>query len=369
MQICLETFLSTLECDVAVIGLGPGGASAAAVAARAGLSVCGVDRKVRAGHPIQCAEFVPALLDAGDEILLKAGVQTIDKMLTYVEAEDADTKEHFPGHMIDRERFDEKLVAAAIKEGARCEFGINVREISSSGDILLSNGDTIRAKIIVGADGPRSMVGRAIGCSNQDIVETRQVALPLLEPHSATDIYLSGEITGGYGWMFPKGEIANVGLGVVAEERHRLKLLLDELVERIAATGQVGRNVLGFTGGAIPVGGMIEPVGQLAEIPVFLVGDAAGLTNPITGAGISAAVMSGKMAGAALVSQLNGEEEAGADYAEDLEDLFGVSLRRAVARRRQLMDHIAHEGAAGPEQLRGSWIAYDEYWRAETGRA
>lgn len=361
--------MSTLECDVAVIGLGPGGASAAAEAARAGLAVCGFDRKARAGYPIQCAEFVPALLDAGEEVILKAGVQPIDKMLTFVEAEDVDIKEHFPGHMIDRESFDEKIVAAAIDEGARCEFGVSVRHITPDGEIFLSNGDTVRTKVIVGADGPRSLVGRAIGQINQEIVETRQVALPLLKPHSATDIYLSREITGGYGWMFPKGEVANVGLGVVAEERHRLKPLLDDLVDRIAATGQVGREALGYTGGAIPVGGMIEPTGRLAGRAVFLVGDAAGLTNPITGAGISAAVMSGKMAGAAVVAELRGDGEACEDYAEDLEDLFGVSLRRAVARRHRLIDHIAREGSAGPDQLRGSWIAYDEYWRAEADSA
>ena len=66
--------------------------------------------------------------------------------------------------------------------------------------------------------------------------------------------------------------------------------------------------------------------GMLGDAPVLLAGDAAGLVNPVTGAGIPAAVISGRMAGEAAAALLAGNADAAADYAEDLDDMFGVSL-------------------------------------------
>jgi len=96
-----------------------------------------------------------------------------------------------------------------------------------------------------------------------------------------------------------------------------------------------------------------------------LAGDAAGLTNPITGAGIAAAVMSGRLAGEALVAYLSGESDAIDIYAEDLDDLFGASLARAVLRRKQLLEAGAPKGTLSKSALRGGWIAYEDYWRKD----
>jgi flavin-dependent dehydrogenase len=109
--------------------------------------------------------------------------------------------------------------------------------------------------------------------------------------------------------------------------------------------------VLSTTGGAIPVGGMLTPWGRLAETLVLLAGDAAGLANPVSGAGIAAAVQSGKLAGEAAV---RGAPEA---YEEELEDVYGAALSRALRRRRELLDSTMTKPA-----LRRGWIAYPEYW-------
>ena len=76
----------------------------------------------------------------------------------------------------------------------------------------------------------------------------------MLEPHVATDIYLSNKMPGGYGWLFPKGDVANIGMGVYADQKELLKPALEDLHKRIAKTGQVGTEIIGYTGGAIPVG-------------------------------------------------------------------------------------------------------------------
>jgi len=105
--------------------------------------------------------------------------------------------------------------------------------------------------------------------------------------------------------------------------------------------------------------------GVLGDSVVLLAGDAAGLTNPITGAGIAAGVMSGRLAGEALVAHLAGESDAVDIYTEDLGDLFGASLARAVRRRGQLLEQGAPAGTLSKSALRGGWIAYEDYWRKD----
>jgi len=344
--------------DVLVAGLGPAGASAAEAAARMGARVIGIDRKECAGVPVQCAEFLPAALS--DEAANCSARQPIAAMQTMVENEAPFLTQDFRGRMIDRARFDAELVASAFAAGADCRFGVSLAALSSDGIATLSDGTRITARLIVGADGPRSRVGAAIGAINRELVETRQITVPLTVPHDATDIFLSAEIPGGYGWLFPKGGVANLGLGVAPEYRARLKPLLDMLRSRLIAQGRIGEEILSHTGGAIPVGGMNAAQGTLGDCAVLLVGDAAGLVNPVTGAGIPAAVISGRLAGEAA-SRILAEKDH--SYAEDLDDLFGASLARALKRRRELMAKFA-SGKPDERDLRRGWIAYPEYWAA-----
>jgi flavin-dependent dehydrogenase len=267
--------------------------------------------------------------------------------------------------MVDRARFDQHLVTRAIAEGAECRLSTPIREIRGDGTVVIGNGDIVRAKVIIGADGPRSRVGAAIGAVNEDIVESRQITVALNAPYFATDIFLRAEIAGGYAWLFPRGDVCNLGLGVGATHKADLKPLLDELHGRLVAEGRVGPEILKFTGGPIPVGGMIGPVGALGKIPVLLAGDAAGLVNPVTGAGIPAAVMSGQMAGEAATAYCKGDSEAADDYGDELATIFGPSLKLALHRRQQLLDLYRFPRLPGPSELKKGWIAFPEYWSAD----
>jgi geranylgeranyl reductase family protein len=357
------------DVDVLVVGLGPAGATAAAAAARTGRRVLAIDRKRQAGVPVQCAEFVPAMIGPLLEPDHTAAVrssrrQSVHTMHTFVEDDAPHLKNHFPGHMIDRAVFDAALVAAAVSERADCRFDLGLRMIDADGTARLSDGRTIEARVIVGADGPRSPVGRAICQINHRLAETRQIAVRLLKPFDATDIFLSARIKGGYAWLFPKADQANLGLGVAPERRHLLKPLLDGLHRQLVAEGRVGPEVLGHTGGAIPVGGMLNPQGVLGHTLVLLAGDAAGLTNPITGAGINQATVSGRLAGIAAAEAVRGMADNSCQYAEELQDLFKPSLDRALARRQQLMRIYADGGQPSRADLQRGWIAFPQYWAA-----
>ncbi|KAF0115084.1 MAG: geranylgeranyl reductase [Hyphomonadaceae bacterium] len=348
--------------DICIVGLGPAGAEAARICAGAGLSVIAVERKKQAGLPVQCAEFVPSLLSSETLEAFHNSVQLIDDMVTFVENDAPHNRETFSGRMIDRAKFDAALVANARRAGANIILGENVVEISKNGEISLANGQKIQAKIIIGADGPHSIIGQAIGQINRECLETRQITVELKNPQTSTDIYLSHKYKGGYAWVFPKGKIANIGLGLHQSQKSKLKPLLEELWEQLREQSYVGSEIMATTGGAIPVGGMLRPFGHLGEVLVLLAGDAAGLTNPITGAGIPAAVVSGVLAGQAAIASLKGDESAATNYEEELEDLFGTSLHRA--RRHYLRLLAIHENGGKPNKLdlKKAWIAFPEYW-------
>ena len=359
--------------DIVVIGLGPAGSCAAESAACAGLRVIGLEKRTQAGTPVQCAEFVPSMIERDVPTVGTVTEQLIARMLTFVEGDEIpDETSEFRGRMVDRAKFDRLLATRAAKAGADCRYGVTVHRIAIDGTVHCSDGARFEPRVLIGADGPRSRVGSAIGQSNRELVETRQVTAPLVLPHDATDIFLSADYRGGYGWLFPKGAVANVGVGVSVDDgredgestRRGLKSMLLALLARLANERRIGTSCWALTGGAIPVGGRLKSIGQLDETAVLLAGDAAGLTNPVTGAGIASAVQSGTMAGHAAADFVNGRTAALDDYEQELSDIFDPALNRALRRRRELLACHA-EGRPDARTLRDGWIGSPRYWRPE----
>jgi digeranylgeranylglycerophospholipid reductase len=354
------------ETDILISGLGPAGASAARAAAESGLRVIAVERNAKPGLPVQCAEFVPMMIGSEIPGIGAVSIQNIDRMLTYVSDEDADQTSDFRGYMIDRAQFDAELVRQAIEAGAECRFSTPLRTILPGGTAELADGTTIGAKIVVAADGPRSPIGKVVDNTNTELVETRQITVDLLAPHSGTDIFLHPDIVGGYAWMFPKGNVCNIGIGVSVEYKHRLKPLLSALHKNLATQGRVGRNIHSHTGGPIPVGGMLPLHKHHGDIDILFCGDAAGLTNPVTGAGINSAVISGSLAGEAAVNLVRGDADAAEDYGDEIHALFGHSIGLAFGRRQALLKAYLDGASPGAAQLRDGWIAYPQYWQDDT---
>ena len=346
--------------DLLVVGVGPAGASAAAAAAAAGCRVLALDRRHSLGEPVQCAEFVSDACGIAGLSWDEVTTQRIVRMVSTVEGREPRVSEDFRGRMICRRTFDRALARLATAAGARILTGVAVCGIEATG-VRLSNGRLIRPRALLGADGPRSVVGAALGRSNQHWVAARQVTVRLARPDDATEIFLRAAFTGGYAWLFPKGDTANLGLGVDFQHRGRLKSLLQDLQAGLAAAGRVSARPLSLTGGLIPVGARRRAVGRLGAVAVLLAGDAAGLTNPVTGAGIEAAVHSGMLAGRAVASWLDGSPGALAEYESELSDLYDPAQARAL-RHRSALRAADERGGATAEQLWRGWIASPEYW-------
>jgi len=275
----------------------------------------------------------------------------------------------FPGIMIDRAKFDRALAQRAADAGATELLEASLEAVDPARAVATVNrGGTklaIRYRMLVAADGPHSRVAQSLGLPRLETVDTRQYTVPLLRRHAHTDIWLSPDYPGGYAWLFPKGGVANLGLGIDTRIASDLKAPLDALHLQLAATGLVGMDVLGRTGGPIPVGGLRD---RLVVGTALFVGDAAGLTHPITGAGIAAAVISGEAAGMAVARRLDGETDALAEYEEDVRDQFQTTLDRAVERRRWMMQYWKRpEGRTDATHRRG-WIAFPDYFDEQPER-
>lgn len=348
--------------QVLVVGIGPGGASAARVAAEAGLNVLAVDRNRQIGEPVQCAEFIPMPMGAytkADGVLF----QRIEGMKSFLPSGATHASE-FPGYMIDRARFDQAIARQAEQAGA--ELWTHTRLISLDtkaqvATVRREGRDTeIAYDVLIAADGPHSPVAAQMQLPPLKVVQTRQYTVPLLKPYADTDIWLSDDFPGGYAWLFPKGELANLGLGADKRFEDNLKEPLEALHRQLVSEGLVGENILYRTGGAIPVGGLRE---FLVIGRCMFVGDAAGLTHPITGGGISAAVVSGERAGQAAAEYLQGgDADAFAEYEEDVRDQFEATIERAVERRLYLEQHWRTLAANEDSTMRRGWIAFDEYF-------
>lgn len=350
------------QVDVLVVGLGPAGGAAATAAARAGLDVLAIDRKQQIGVPVQCAEFIPLPLGAyaQAEGVLQQRIHGMTSRLPSGKEE----RSALPGLMIDRAAFDTALAKQAEEQGAevwretrllRIEMEMQRAIVSTP-----SGEQTIAYRVLIAADGPHSSVAANLQLPPLASVFTRQYTVPLLRPLTDTDIWLSADFPGGYAWLFPRGDLANLGAGADKRFTHDLKQPLDSLHRSLVDQGLVGAEIVAVTGGLIPVGGLRD---SLVLGHILFVGDAAGLTHPISGAGIAAAVASGELAGEAVGRFLQQQRaDALAEYENEIRERYAPSLQRAIARRRQLDD--CWQTGMNDAQHRRGWFAFPEYFEA-----
>jgi len=185
-----------------------------------------------------------------------------------------------------------------------------------------------------------------------------QCRVRLHRPLAVTEVYFDPLYVGGYGWRFPKGDTANVGVGLRRDSPLSPRAALAHLLARLEIPR---RDVLGYSGGLIPCGG---PLPRTRVGNVLLVGDAAGQTHPITGAGIAAACLCGQMAGrAAAQAALSGDLSRLDEYEREWRAWLGGALERAVARRREMDAGWSTDPVALSDLLRRTWIAFPGYGR------
>ncbi|BCV20262.1 geranylgeranyl reductase family protein [Moorella sp. Hama-1] len=338
-----------LKYDAVVVGAGPAGSTAAGVVAAAGARVLLVEKKARVGQPVQCAEYVPALVVQEIELKTEAIARPVTALETFF-PDGSRTLTAAPGYILNREIFDGNRAKAAVEAGA--ELWLRARAVDLEGDVLVIQLDgerlEVKAAIIIGADGPLSPVARLSGWPRQPLAAAAQVEVTLPEKLEVTRVYFDPLYRGGYAWVFPKGETANVGVGLVPGDLTPSQALQHFL----GRLGWQGQNILRRTGGLIPTGG---PYPEVHRGRVLLCGDAGGFTHPVTGAGILTAVLSGRLAGEAVAACLGGGAPLAA-YEEGWRDLLGPTLERGRANRRRWQEEWSMDSRELGELLCRTWL-------------
>lgn len=350
--------------DVAVVGAGPAGSTAARILSQAGLAVLLVDQVNAVGAKVQCAEFVPRALQQHAEIRPQDIAQPIGAMKTFIDGVFANQIKA-PGYILNRCVWDKKLADSAVEAGAKLVLGTRAVHWQDNQLTLKSARKQWQAncRIVVGCDGPRSLVGRWLGNPQQVTSVALQYEMTLTRPMEHVEVHFEPWLYGGYAWIFLKGEHANVGLAVHPSCQGQLEVWLNRFCRQIAAEQKITESsaIHTRTAGIIPAGGLVT---RLAGNGLVLAGDAAGCAHPITGAGIMAAVRSGELAAGMIQRNFfKREENIAAEYTAALREEFGTYLtkaRQALVRRDEAWKTGERTFA---DLIQHSWISFPEYYQ------
>ena len=348
------------ECyDVVVVGAGPAGSMAAYTAAKNGADVLLIEKRPQVGSPVQCAEHIPAALVDYVDIKPEHIAQSVPALKTYL----PNGVEHTMtarGYILHRNAFDQSLAISACRAGADLWVGARAERPTDKGLIVTHQSEEkeIGANIIIGADGPGSTVGRWIGQVNSNFLVAAQVEVVLDHPLDQAEIYFHSDYVYGYGWCFPKGRTANIGVGILPGLKSTPQNILKKLLSRLGYTLE---RVVGQTAGVIPVGG---PPQLTCSGRYLLVGDAAGQTHSITGAGIANAILCGEIAGrSAAKSITNGDLRFLVEYEHEWRDLLENSLKQSVHNREYLQSMWTEDEEGLSHLIQETWIAFPGYHR------
>jgi digeranylgeranylglycerophospholipid reductase len=338
------------EYDIIVVGAGPGGSWAAKAAAEKGAKVLLLEKDREVGVPVRCGEAVGTaglhVVCEPDPIPRGVANEIFGVVLVAPNGREVvlDGSRGI-GYVLDRKIFDYELSLLAAAQGVEIRTKSYVYDVIRHGanghgaingvrvQHLGKNYD-VRAKIVIGADGIESRLGRFAGLRTftklKDMESCMQVTLANVTNIDPRYIYLffGQEVSpGGYLWIFPKSDsVANVGLGISGDfaryksAQRYLQEFIDRRFPKAAAVYTV-------------VGGVIcaPTLKQIVADGVMLVGDAAHQINPMTGGGIVTAMQAGKIAGriaAEAIARDDVSRQALEPYAKEWHDLEGKKHER-----------------------------------------
>ncbi|MFO0480348.1 MAG: geranylgeranyl reductase family protein [bacterium] len=298
----------SIRYDAIVVGTGPAGAVAAEALGRAGRRTLLIERE-RLPRPKTCGGGVTwkAARALGVDLtpLAERTIGTVDLHWRLKASTTMPVGQPLV-HMFQRSRFDAWLVERALATGqVELKDGLSVKSVEATdgGVVVRTTQDTFEADYLVGADGAAGPVARSLGlmqerhllpATEQDIAVDAKT-MDRWQDRMALDI---GTLHGSYGWVFPKDDHLNVGVGCFSTNSRPAKQLKDYGKRHLAYQLPGPMRVLRTVGFVLP----LRPVGApIQKGRALLAGDAAGLVEAFTGEGIHWALRSGQIAAQAIV--------------------------------------------------------------------
>ena len=320
-----------MKVDVLIVGAGPAGSCTAREIAEAGFSVLAVDRRKEIGYPVQCGEFLPTP-DELRRILPRSekygDLFDIESSLIERETENIDLfgpagifyRMDFKGITLNRRGFDKSLWRKAEKAGAKLVLETEFIGLIDTNRARTSIGE-IEFKFVVGADGPLSRVRKIAHLPEPKQLSQAVSAQAKGEFESTVRMYFGTIAPGGYAWIIPKKNFANVGLGI---QKRFCEVPLSDLMQRFLTGFELDASEMTY--GQIPISGPIE---ETTAGNCLVVGDAAGQVMATNGGGIPIAMICGRIAGRTVANCLRGAGEI-SDYDREWKRQILAPLRNSA---------------------------------------
>ncbi len=302
--------------DIAIIGAGPAGLCAARniLIHHKPLSVILIEKSTDKNKRIPCAEGVGKL---GFHEVLEPKLSWIRSVVSNLTLHAPDNTaitytDNNKGYIIDRALMQHDLADECLELGATGLFNHSVVSVSEPSDtrtLLLDDGKSIEARVVMDCSGPLSRIGHdePISSKPKDLEAAYFAHVEGVRAETDTvHLYVGEELApGGYAWAFPRNkESVNAGVlvGTTLRSKVNIKKLLDTFLKRHFPKG----NIVGAYGGSIPCFKQRSPI---AFKRLIKAGDAVSTVNPISRAGISEAMKSGTLAAQFAVSMVNAYSE------------------------------------------------------------
>ncbi|MCL5673071.1 MAG: NAD(P)/FAD-dependent oxidoreductase [Deltaproteobacteria bacterium] len=363
-----------MKIDVVIIGAGPAGSSCAYELSKRGIGNILIERKEKPGTPVQCAEFIP--LNINQYIDLTYKPEAICQNVEYMEVDTVKENYKFDGkgYILNRDIFDYYIAELAAGKGTKLLTDTFAETIIESENKLIvrtktdnNNRIEINYKYLVLASGAKDFIyfkdKHKLIC-NKSYIYGIQIRTNLLKRLNSALIYFRNYIPYGYGWVFPKLNFANVGIGIEKNINNNINLrkAFDIFLNEIKNKGIISGKIISKTSGLVPISALNDAIyGNIAYC-----GDAAGLTHPITGAGNLSAVISGTLLGDFIYESLKTGSNLLEDYKEELFSIFYKPLSKAKAKRNNFYTKRYEEFSADEldDVVKKSWPSFNDYHSA-----
>jgi geranylgeranyl reductase family protein len=294
--------------DAIVIGAGPAGSTAAFRLSHAGARVLLVDRErfprdkpCGGGLTYRAVRQLPVSVDP----VVEDTVRRFELGFRYGKRFERRSEEPLI-LMTQRRRLDGYLAEQAAAAGTDFRDGLRATalDLDEGGGTVRFNGSGASAPVVIGADGVNGLTARSLGLAKgrrHGVALEGNVALVhAREDYRGRAVVELGTVPGGYAWVFPKGDHVNVGVGGWESEGPRLREHLDRAC---TAYGLPVERLESLRGYRLP---MRSAGGGARNGRVLLVGDAAGLVDPLSGDGIYEALVSARLAAESATELLGG---------------------------------------------------------------